>query len=89
MSDLEYLASKCVSVEITINVHRVYYQTLSDYIEEQNIELDYSVLDECLKRDVLVHVQAYSRTPISFWSEYHWDVNEAIRSVRKAVESEA
>jgi hypothetical protein len=80
MDKLKELVSKCkCSVEITINDHRDVYDTVDEYITDEDKEdIDNEVFQEMVKRNTIVRIQFYPRTPINFCVIYHYDIDEAI-----------
>lgn len=80
MEKFKELVSLCkASVEISVNDHRDYHETVEQHLNELEIEdIDKEIFDEMVKRDTLVKVQAYPRTPIGFFVIYHYDIESAI-----------
>lgn len=82
MEKLKELMSKCkCSVSITINNHKDFYQTASEYIEELilfDTEVDKSIIDKIIDLDTIVEVHAYPNTPIGFFKVIHYDLDLAM-----------
>ena len=69
---------KC-SVSITVNDHKDVYQTVQEYLDTENYpDIEQDVLDEMIKRDTIVLLQAYPKTPIGFYRVYHYDIEKAV-----------
>ena len=80
MEKLKELVSLCkASVEISVNDHKDYYESVEQHINEkerENIKTD--VFDEMVKRNTIVKVQAYPHTPIGCYVVYHYDIDMAV-----------
>ncbi len=95
MEQLIKLISLCgASVNININEHRTSYQSVSEYIDEtklmgaiENEEIDSEVLSEMISRDIIVQVQFYPRTPVSFYVVFHYDIEQAIKEALEIIAS--
>lgn len=89
MRQLEELVSLCkCSVEISINDHKDCYESVEQYIKEDEREdIDNEVFSEMIKRDTIVRVQAYPHTPIGFYVIYHYDIEKAVEMAIDAVKS--
>jgi len=69
------------SVEISVNSHKDYYETVEQHIKEKEREnIGKEVFEEMVKRDIVVRVQAYPDTPIGFFVVYHYDIDKAVAS---------
>jgi len=78
---IKWLLERCkASVSISVNDHRDYHESIHQHLESQieKGEIDKQVLEEMVKRDSLVKVQAYPDTPVGFYSEYHYDLDAAL-----------
>lgn len=78
---IKWLLERCkASVSISVNDHRDYHESIQQHLDNQieNGEIDKEVLDEMVRRDTLVKVQAYPDTPVGFYSEYHYDLDTAL-----------
>lgn len=80
MEKLKELVSLCkASVEISVNEHKTYYESVEQYIpEEEKDNIGKDVFDEMIKRYAVVRIQAYPTTPIGFFVVYHYDIDMAI-----------
>ena len=87
MEKIKELLSLCkASVEISVNSHRDFYETVSQFIkEDEKSDIDPMVFDEMVKRDTIVKIQAYPRTPIGSYTIYHYDIDKAIEIAIEAV----
>lgn len=90
MEKLEELISLCkVSLEININQHKSFCYPLKSWIGEDDLEdIDEYILNEIIKRDMLVHIQAYNETSTSCWVVYHYDLTKAIEKTIELIKSE-
>lgn len=78
---IKWLSERCkASFSIGFNEHRGCYESINQYLEDQieRGEIDKEVLEEMVKRDTLVCVQAYPDTPVGFYSEFHYDLETAL-----------
>ena len=83
---LEELADLCkAEVHVSMNPHTATYETIQDYLEVQEEEIEPEILAEMIKRNRMVWVQAYPTTPIGFYVVYHYDIETAIQEVLEAV----
>lgn len=90
MEKFKELVSLCAaSVEISVNDHKDCYESVEQYLKNENKkDIDKAILDEMIKRDTIVKVQAYPHTPIGFYIVYHYDIDEAVNIVLEAVKNE-
>lgn len=90
MSDLNLLLSLCKnSVSVEVNRHRDFYQSVEEYINEMHDkgeDIAKDVLEEMIRRDTIVEVQAYPDNAIGFFVVEHYDVNTAIKRMIRAIE---
>ena len=68
--------AKC-SVSLTINNHRDYYESVSQHLQEETIDIN--ILNKMIELDTIVHLQFYPNTPIGSYSVYHYDLETAIK----------
>ena len=94
MERFKQLVSLCkASVEISVNNHRDYYQSVKSYIEDANSandlfdDLDLKVYDEMIRRNTIVEIQAYPDTPIGFYKVYHYDIDIAMDEIIEAIKN--
>ena len=80
MNKFKELVSLCrASITISVNDHKDYYESIELYISEVDKEdIEKEVFEEMVKRDTLVIVQAYAKTPIGFIIVYHYDIDKAV-----------
>ena len=90
MEKFKELVSLCkASVEISVNDHKDYYESIEQHINEkerENIKKD--VFDEMVKRNTIVKVQAYPHTPIGCYVVYHYDIDMAVDITLDAVKND-
>jgi len=95
MDKLKELLSLCNnSVTVSVNQHRDYYESVEDHLnelynlgnEDYKEEIDEDVLNEMIRTNTIVSVQAYPRTDIGFYRVHHYDLQTAIELVLKDVE---
>jgi len=87
MEKFKELVSLCkASVEISVNDHKDYYESVEQHINEEDI--DKEVFEEMVKRDIVVKVQAYPDTPIGFFVVYHYDIDKAVDIALDAVKND-
>lgn len=68
---------------IEVNQHRQFYETAAQHLEHREaaggaLPLDPSIRSRMIELDSIVAIQAYPRTPISFWLTLHFDLSAAI-----------
>ena len=87
MEKFKELISLCkASVSITVNSHKDYYETVEQYIKEEDKEdIEADVFAEMIRLDTVVCIQAYPHTPIGFYSIYHYDLETAIDLMFEAI----
>jgi len=91
MKKLKELVALCkCSVTVSINDHKDYYETVKEHISEEEVEdIDKDVFDKMIEKDTIVHVQAYTRTPVGFYVIYHYDIDKAINQMIKIAKGES
>ena len=90
MEKFKELVSLCkASVEISVNDHKHYYESVEQHIsKEQREDIEKEVFEEMVKRDTVVRVQAYPHTPIGFFVVYHYDIDLAVDIALDAVKND-
>ena len=89
MSEMKELMNLCkASVSIEINVHKDYYQTVSDYIESETINVSEVIKSKMVELDTTITIYAHPDTPVGFYKIYHYDLNEAIKLTIKTIKNE-
>jgi len=90
MENFKELVSLCkASVEILVNDHKNYYESVEQHIDEEDKEdIDKEVFEEMVKRDIVVKVQVYPHTPVVFFLVYHYDIDKAIDIALDAVKND-
>ena len=83
---LNLLISKCkASVTVSVNDHKDCYTTAAKEIADSKVD-PHSMLDEAseevheemAKRDTIIVVQFYPRTPVGFYNVAHYDLDMAL-----------
>jgi hypothetical protein len=69
---------KC-GIYLTINAHRDYYQSVTDYLADQHPDAtdDPDVIARMTKMGVVVELQCYPNTPIASYTVLDTDVDAA------------
>jgi hypothetical protein len=90
MKKFKELVSLCrASVEISVNDHKDYYESVEQHIgEEDREDIEKEVFEEMVKRDTVVRIQAYPRNPIGFFVVYHYDIDKAVDIALGAIKNE-
>ncbi len=94
MNDLEWLIEHCLSVNIEVNIHRDYHQTAEQsIIEDKEKRVRLYALEpeeeaECIRRDSIVHLHVYPRTPVTFYTVTHYDIRVALHQMREVCEKD-
>lgn len=88
MEKLKELASLCLSMDISVNDHKGYYSTVAGHIDREEEDIDEAVFAEMVKRDTIVKVQVHPRTPVGFYTVYHYDVCEAIEIALNVIKND-
>lgn len=80
MERFKELVKLCkASVEISVNDHKDYYESVEQHIDEEDREdIEKEIFEEMIKRDTIVKVQVYPDTPIGFFVIYHYDIDKAV-----------
>lgn len=66
------VCAKALSVDLEVNTHRVYYDSIEmalEELEQRGEELDYP-REEFIASDSIYRLQVYARTPIGFFLDY-------------------
>lgn len=86
MEKFKELVSLCkAGVSISVNCHKDYYESVEQYVDQDVKDINKDVFDEMVKRDTIVKVQAYPKTPIGFYDIYHYDIDKAVDIALHAV----
>jgi hypothetical protein len=80
MEKFKELFSLCKgSVEITVNGHKDYCETVEEHISEENgVNINDDVLAEMVKRDTVVRIIAYPFSTSSSFVLYHYNIDRAV-----------
>lgn len=79
--------SKC-GIHLTINEHKNYYQSTSECIAEFRTKVDFDILQEMIKRDIIIDIQVYQFTPVGSIQLYHYDLPTAIKTIADTLKSD-
>lgn len=78
MEKFKELVSLCkASVDMSVNEHKDYYESVEQYLCAHN-HIEKDILAEMINRDTIVRIQAYPRTPVSYFVVYHYDIDKAL-----------
>lgn len=75
------LAQRCrSSVEVSINQHRCWHQTLGDYLEHSasGSEVEPAVWEEIVRRNFLIDLTFYPDTSVGSYQILHYDLEAAL-----------
>lgn len=91
---MKELFNKCLSYSVTVNEHKSYYQTVKEYLEEQNNycsileDIDEDVLKEIYERNVLIEIHCYPNNSVGGYYVCHYDLDLAIQEMLNLLENE-
>ena len=89
MHVLSELRERCkCGVFVSINEHRTYYQTVEQWLENADADVAPDVRAVMVAQDTIVWVQAYPDTPVGHYASYHWNLDQALTDVLRAVTTE-
>ena len=90
MDKFKELLSLCkCSVEVAVNDHKDYYESVSEHLTEDDKEgLSEEVLNEMIRRDTVIRVIAYPNTPVGNYCVYHYDLDMAIDIIINAIKNQ-
>jgi hypothetical protein len=84
---LNKIADLCqASVTVTINPHKDYYQTIGEYLKDQDETVDPDTLNGMYALGRMVIVQAYPITPIGFYVIYHYSIDMALAEMLQTLQ---
>lgn len=89
---LKDLIKKCKgAVFISANEHRDFYKTVEQYMYGLNNRkyvpaINKNVLDKMIELNTMINIHFYPKTPVSFYSVYHYDFNECLKECFKCLE---
>lgn len=73
-----------ISLHIEHNTHKVYYETLPEYIRTNNIEFDNKEeYDKSIELDSLWEITWYPDTPIGSYSVYSYSLENCLKKAEK------
>lgn len=78
---LKKLISLCKgSIQITINGHQDFYQTVQDYVEELagDFTIDKEMVQQIIQADTIVEFHFYPDTLLSFIFIAHYDLEQGL-----------
>lgn len=79
MERLQKLISLCkADVCLFVNHHRSNYDTIEEYLSENDEEVDPEILKQIIERDCLIELQFYPNTPGGFYKVIHYDFGMAL-----------
>lgn len=84
MERLKSIIDNCrCGVSIDVNAHRNYYQSAEDYLNDAGIieESGDDAYKRMIELDTIIEIQFYPRTPIGFYTVYHYDIDKALDEV--------
>ena len=93
MSKLQELVNKTkCSIDLSINMHKDYYQTVKECIdelgeEEQGEMTDYNI-EKMIKHDTIIRLQLYPHTPIGSYTLYGWDLDILLDQALRTFDNE-
>lgn len=78
------------SCSIYHNEHKNYYQSVDQYLKENEklIDCSYHEIKEMIERDEIWEIQLYPLTPISFYKSFASTLEKAIEGIWEAVEKD-
>jgi len=80
--------AKC-SAYLQINDHRVVYEDAVEHLSQFNDdELAPDIRAEMIRRDTVIEVWVYPRTPICSYHVLHYDLDAALRRMVEILEAE-
>lgn len=80
MQKLNELTALCkAAVHLEINGHKGIYQTVQEYLSEEDDPIPDDVRAEMIKRDSVVYLQFYPNTPVGFYVIWHYDIEIAVQ----------
>jgi hypothetical protein len=95
MDKLKELFELCAgSVTVIHNEHKDFYQTVEQFLNDQErnsddgIDLDDDVRKFMVDRNHMITLHAYPKTPIGFYTVYHWDLLIAVDKMLDAIKKE-
>lgn len=76
----ELLAQCKCGLYMQVNPHRDVYETVSDWLENQNedIEISAEARAEMIRTNTVIDLQFYPNTPIGFYRIIHYDMDTVL-----------
>jgi hypothetical protein len=88
MEKLKELFELCAaSVTITHNENRDMYQTVEVYLKDEewkygeSLDIDPEIRKAMIEKNQMIAIRAYPKTPIGFYTVYHWDLEVAVNEM--------
>jgi len=85
LQKLQKIISKCkCSVNLTINCHKDYHQTVQEYLNDQmelsgnDLEIENDIETKMNEIDTIIELQFYPDTPIGFYRIFHYNLEQAL-----------
>mgnify|MGYP003443594134 CR=1 FL=1 len=90
MDKFKALVSKCAaSVELSVNEHKDIYQSVSEFISDDDKEdIKPEVLAKMIELNTVVSMHFYPHTPVGFIKIFHYDIDMAIDEALKEFDNE-
>lgn len=77
--------TKC-GVHVSVNNHRDFYETVAQYLDRDNFELDPAIKAEMIASDTVVEVQCYAHTPVGAYLVLDHDIDRALTKMLEILE---
>jgi hypothetical protein len=87
------LLCKC-GVYVEVNKHRDYYETAEEELnglakQECPPEIGDETRKKMIETNTIINIHFYPRTPISFYSVYHYDLDKALDEALACLQGDA
>jgi len=93
MDKLKQLLNRCkCGVHIEVNVHRDYYQTAAEALEQKKFiqseppEIAPEIRAKMIELDTIIEIHFYPDTPVGFYEVYHHDLDAALTEALACLE---
>lgn len=85
---LQQLLSRSCSVCISVNDHRMYYETACQWLARQELEeIPIDVLAEMIRRNEVIDISLYPSNPISSYRIVHYDLSAALDEALRCLDA--
>ena len=81
MEKLKKLIDECKgSVCLVVNPHKNFYESVEEYLKDRETleDTEKQIVDEMIKRDLIIDLQFFPDTPIGSYNIYHYDLDLAL-----------